>query len=81
MTANLASVSSLPYDVTDRLLSTHSRMLDPVVLDDGLLRITSDQRVSGFQLEESPTPEPATVLLFPAGIALLVTMKRRRYFA
>ena len=79
MTANLDSVSSLAYDDTDRLLSTHSQMLDPVVLDDGLLTITSDQRVSGFQLESAP--EPSTVLLFPVGIALLVTMRRRRYFA
>jgi hypothetical protein len=81
MTANQDSLSELTYDTSDGLLSAHSQMPDPVVLDDGLLTITSDHRVSGFQLEEPSTPEPSTVFLFPAGIALLVTMKRRRYFA
>lgn len=80
MTANLDSKASLPYDDTDRLLSTHSQLLNPIVLGDGLLSVSSDQRVSGFQLVES-APEPESLVMFALGIALLVGIGRWRQTA
>ena len=83
MTANLDSRASLPYDQSDRLLSTHSQLLQPVVLLDGVLNVSSSHRVSGFQLAiTSPTPEPSTTVLFSLTMALWYAKRQlQRYNA